>query len=321
MSNKKQAQDKKVEGNTFFKNKEYKQAITKYSEAIDLDQTDVTFFSNRSACYAALEMWEKAADDGRTCIMTDKNFVKGYFRAAVGLKGFGNLEGASDAIKRGLGIDSANNDLKKMSREIDEASRMKKVDALLEQAETQSAAKEYQNAFKTLDTALRLDPESKKVNNLMDKVRPLYEKAEKHRFSNLDPKERIKEQGDDCFKAAKFEEAIKHYTKCLDAITDKSTDLALKVYGNRAAAFKQLSNFDGTIEDSTNVLEYRPDDVKALIRRAQAYEACERYKSSLQDVRQVLSYGPDKVGKSSFDLCNGMQHRLNKVIAQLKAQS
>jgi hypothetical protein len=36
----------------------------------------------------------------------------------------------------------------------------------------------------------------------------------------------------------------------------------LKVYNNRAACYKQLSNFDGTIEDSTQVLEFKPDDVK-----------------------------------------------------------
>lgn len=54
------------------------------------------------------------------------------------------------------------------------------------------------------------------------------------------------------------------------------------------------------------------------MRRAQAYEAVERYKLSLQDVRQVLSYGQEAVGKASYDLANGMQHRLNRVIAQLK---
>jgi stress-induced-phosphoprotein 1 len=94
--------------------------------------------------------------------------------------------------------------------------------------------------------------------------------------------------------------------------------LAIKCYSNRAACYKQLSNFDAVISDSTAVLEYRPDDVKALIRRAQAYEACERYKSALQDVRQVLAYGLETVGKSTYDLANGMQHRLNRVIAQLK---
>ena len=54
------------------------------------------------------------------------------------------------------------------------------------------------------------------------------------------------------------------------------------------------------------------------MRRAQAYEACERYKSAIQDVRHVLAYGQEKVGKQSYDLANGMQHRLNRVIAQLK---
>lgn len=58
--------------------------------------------------------------------------------------------------------------------------------------------------------------------------------------------------------------------------------------------------------------------VQALVRRAQAFEACERYKSALQDVRQVLAYGPEACGKASYDLANGMQHRLNRVIAQLK---
>ena len=54
------------------------------------------------------------------------------------------------------------------------------------------------------------------------------------------------------------------------------------------------------------------------MRRAQAFEACERYKSALQDVRQVLALGVDVCGKSSYDVANGMQHRLNRVIAQLR---
>ena len=74
----------KAEGNTFFKNKSYEQAIEKYSQAIAIDpDTDVTFYSNRSACYAAIGKWQEAADDGRKCIMVDKKFVKGYFRAGL----------------------------------------------------------------------------------------------------------------------------------------------------------------------------------------------------------------------------------------------
>lgn len=209
------------EGNNFFKNKQYIQAIEKYSEAIELDPSDVTFFSNRSACYAALNKWQEAADDGRQCIMTDKNFVKGYFRNALALQNLGNLDAALDSVKRGLGIDSQNADLKKMSREIEETQRLKKVETLLSQAQAQLDANDLATSYKTLDSALRLDPNSKAVNNLMDIVRPKYEKSEKHRLASLDPKEKLKEEGDIAFKNSQFEVAIKAYTKCLDSISDK----------------------------------------------------------------------------------------------------
>lgn len=181
----------------------------------------MTFYSNRSACYAALNQWTEAADDGRQCIMTDKTFVKGYFRAALGLQNLGNLDGALDAVKRGLGIDSQSADLKRMSRELEEAMRARKVTAFVKQAEGQLAENDIAGAYKTIDSALRLDPTNSTLNKMMDNVRPKYERVEKHRLSNLDPKERIKEEGDAFFKAASFENAIKSYTRCLDSISDK----------------------------------------------------------------------------------------------------
>lgn len=72
------------------------------------------------------------------------------------------------------------------------------------------------------------------------------------------------------------QEAIKKYTECLDRLPIKSSELAVKCYSNRAACYKQLSNFDATIEDTTAVLDVKPNDVKALVRRAQAFEAIER---------------------------------------------
>ena len=248
----------------------------------------------------------------------DKNFVKGYFRCALGLQNMGNFDGASEAVKRGLGIDSTNADLKKMSRELDESIRMKKVASAIETTESQMKAEDYGGAFKTVDNALRLDPQNATLARLMDKVRPLHERAEKKRVSNLDPSARVKEQGDTQFKNAEFEAAIQSYSKCLNGIRDKQSELALKCFANRAACYKQLSNFDGTISDCTSVLEVKQDDPKALIRRAQAYEAVERYKSSLQDVRSVLALPIEVTGKATYDLANGMQHRLNRVIQQLR---
>ena len=82
-----------------------------------------------------------------------------------------------------------------------------------------------------------------------------------------------------------FEEAITLYTQCIDAAPDRGNPTAIKALSNRSACYKQISNFDGTIEDCTSVLEFEPDNVKALVRRAQAFEAVERYKLALQDVK------------------------------------
>jgi tetratricopeptide (TPR) repeat protein len=173
-----------------------------------------------SACYAALNEWEAAAEDGRSCILTDRNFVKGYFRLALALQNLQDYEGASDAVKRGLGLEASNADLKRMSREIDEAVRQKKVEAAIQAAEAQLAAQDVQGAFKTTDNALRLDPTNENLNRLMGRIRPLYERAEKNRVAGLDKKERMKEEGDTKFKNADFEGAIASYTKCLEYITD-----------------------------------------------------------------------------------------------------
>jgi len=104
----------------------------------------------------------------------------------------------------------------------------------------------------------------------------------------------------------------------LDRIDDKSCELAIKCYSNRAACFKQLSNFDGIISDTTAVLEADPRNVKALVRRAQAFEAVERYRLAMDDVRMVMSMPQDQIGSANIQLMNGMQHRLNRVIAQLR---
>ena len=152
--------------------------------------------------------------------MTNRSFVKGYFRAGLALQKLGNLEAAQDVVKRGLGVDSANADLKRMSREIDEAMRKRRVDQAIETGGKQLHAKEIMEAYKTVENGLRLDPKNPQLNSLMNQIRPLYERAEKKRVSGLDRTERMKEEGDNYFKAAQFELAIKSYSDCLSALRD-----------------------------------------------------------------------------------------------------
>ena len=318
------AESLKAQGNGYFKNGEYAKAIEKYKEATALDNSVPAYWSNMAACYEKLGDYEDMAEAARSCIKADRSFVKGYFRLATALKASGDLSGCIKTLESGLAVDSSNADLKKMKKEIKEQERNASVKTMCDKAQEMLQNGDIAGAYKQLELASRLDAGNPLIDNLMKKVKPKYDQMEARRKASLSSDELYKERGDEYYKDAKFEEAIVQYTKCLDSLEKQGkqgSELAIKAYSNRAACHKQLSHFDGTIADCTAVLEVEPENVKALIRRAQAFEAVERYRFALQDVKTVLAMPYAQVGKTNWDLCNMMQHRLNKTVQQLKAMS
>lgn len=315
------AEAHKTKGNTFFKGGQYKEAIAEYQQAVKLDATVPAYWSNMAACFEKINEYEQMADAGRNCIKADRLFIKGYFRLATALKAMNDLPECIKTLESGLAIQSNNADLKKMKKEVTELQRGEQVATYCAKANELVAAGDIGEAHKTLELASRLDAGNSDIEALMKKVRPKWDQMEKKRKAGLSGPDLHKEKGDEKYKDAKFEEAIVEYTKCIDALlkAKKGGDpLALKAYSNRAACYKQISNFDGTISDCTSVLEVEPDNVKAMIRRAQAFEGVERYRMALTDVKTVLKMGYAKVGKSNFELCNAMQHRLQRTVDQLK---
>lgn len=274
-----------------------------------------------AACYEKLRKYDEMAEASRNCIKADRSFVKGYFRLASAQKAMNDLEGCIKTLESGLAVQASNADLKKMKKEVTELQRSEQVSLYLTKADEYLANGDIANAYKTLDTAQRMDSSNPDVKAKMSKVQPKYEQLEKQRKANLSGPELFKEKGDEKYKNADFENAIVEYGKCISALKASGmgdSELALKAYSNRAACYKQISNFDGVIEDCSAVLEVDPENVKALIRRAQAFEGVERYRFALQDVKTVLGLPSHKVGKANFDLCNGLQHRLSRTVAQLK---
>jgi len=319
-----QAEALKAQGNQFFKSKQYEAAIAKYQEACKIDPNVPAYFSNTAACFEKLGKYREMAQAGQDCIRANKKFLKGYFRLATAQKALGEYPACVKTIESGLAVDSTSPDLKRMRTEVNELLRGEQVNSFCNKAEEQMMSGDIPGAMKSLDLASRLDAGNPIIERMMSKVKPKFEAMEKRRKANLSATEVFKERGDEAYKAANFEVAIGFYTQCIDALKREGKEtngLAIKAYSNRSACYKQISNFDGTIEDCSMVLEVEPENIKALIGRAQAFEGVERYRFALQDVKTVLGMPYAKVGKSNFDLCNGMQHRLNRTVQQLKRMS
>lgn len=78
-----QAVEKKDAGNEYFKSQDYEKAIELYSEAIELNPSEPTFYTNRSIAYFRTEAYGYALEDANKSIKQNPNFFKGFYRRAV----------------------------------------------------------------------------------------------------------------------------------------------------------------------------------------------------------------------------------------------
>lgn len=95
----------KVEGNRAMAAKQFPEAIAKYTEAIELDSTNVVYLSNRAAAHSSSAQHEKAVEDAEKAITLDPSFSKAYSRLGLARYALGDAKGAMDAYKKGLDVE------------------------------------------------------------------------------------------------------------------------------------------------------------------------------------------------------------------------
>mmetsp|Transcript_3730 Transcript_3730/g.6729 ORF Transcript_3730/g.6729 Transcript_3730/m.6729 type:complete len:583 (+) Transcript_3730:47-1795(+) len=95
------AAEAKTKGNAAFAAKNFREAIQHFTEAISYVK-DHVFFSNRSACYASLEEYEKAFEDGQECVKLKPDWAKGYARKALAEYFLKRYDDAAETYKKGL---------------------------------------------------------------------------------------------------------------------------------------------------------------------------------------------------------------------------
>jgi tetratricopeptide (TPR) repeat protein len=103
-------------GNQAFGVQDYALAIQHYSGAIKLESGNHVFYSNRSASYAGLQQWQKAASDAQECIRLDPTFVKGFYRLATAQMALKEYPAALQTIRQGIALDATHSQLLKQQR-------------------------------------------------------------------------------------------------------------------------------------------------------------------------------------------------------------
>ena len=107
----KSAKDWKDKGNQLVQERKYNEALNCYSKAIELDASDPILYSNRSAMYFNLALYENAFIDAEQALKLKPNYPKAYLRKGNALEKLNKYEEALEAYSTGLQIDSNNSQL------------------------------------------------------------------------------------------------------------------------------------------------------------------------------------------------------------------
>merc|ERR1711872_421936 len=145
------AEEKKEEGNQLYKLKSYRDALAKYSEAIDLCPQCAAFYGNRSACYLMLGQPRQALEDARTSTTLEPTFEKGWTRLARCCVLLGDTVTAKQALTR-LGELGGENPTEQRNVEV--------VDRLKTDGQQAYQASDYRRALYCLEKALEISTHS-----------------------------------------------------------------------------------------------------------------------------------------------------------------
>ncbi|GKT64304.1 heat shock protein sti1 [Colletotrichum tofieldiae] len=107
------ADELKALGNKAIAEKNFDEAVAKFTEAIKLQPDNHILYSNRSAAYASKKDWQNALEDAKKTTEIKPDWPKGWGRLGTAHYGLGDLLAANDAYEEGLKVDPNNAGLKK----------------------------------------------------------------------------------------------------------------------------------------------------------------------------------------------------------------
>merc|ERR1719369_774023 len=109
---KENAQKFKNEGNALVKEKKFKEAVDKYTQAINCQESAI-FYCNRAAAYTSLENYEEALQDCKKAISFDPDYSKAYSRMGLIYSKINLYNESENCYEKALGLEPDNESYKK----------------------------------------------------------------------------------------------------------------------------------------------------------------------------------------------------------------
>eukprot|EP00924_Labyrinthula_sp_SR-Ha-C_P013784 snap_masked-scaffold_5-processed-gene-13.48-mRNA-1 protein AED:0.32 eAED:0.32 QI:0/-1/0/1/-1/1/1/0/266 len=131
-----------------------------------------------------------------------------------------------------------------------------------------------------------------------------------------------KQEGNDLYRARKYDEAIGKYTEAIDMLKSSNStqlgEILPTLLANRAAAKLSLKRYDGVVEDAKACLDIDPDNIKAIIRLASALEGLNKLDDALDIVGKGMTLAKKLQKKSNASKKNSGVADFKKIQNRLR---
>lgn len=267
------AKEAKSAGNKYFAEKQYKEAISYYSRAIDL-HPDAIYYANRAACWANMSNYENVIQDCIKSLDLDPRYIKAIYRRGQAYQSIGKLE---DALKDYTAIC--------MLEEFKKESSIHTTDRILKEIGQQKTVE----VMKTKESRL---PSHSFVKAYMDSFRPPYLGAEK--VAGLDEKA----EGDSGVKEA-FKLALNHKWVESEAVLSTAilSELSPAFEAHALSLSGTYSFLRGDLNSAFsafgNILEKDPKNVHVCIKRASIFMERGDIESAIREYSRAEEVGPN----------------------------
>lgn len=290
----------KERGNNALTAGNFDEAISLYTEAINLDDKNHVLLSNRSAAYAKAEKFEDALKDAEKTIEVNPTWAKGYSRKGAALMAMQNYSEALMAVNKGknknesfhfnekylhffkklfigIEIEPSNSALQQLKNDVEEA-----------------FLRQFQDQMTRQSGPMDVDPQSPFTTKSAKKD-PIPPPKQPTEDDNLPENKKLakkeKDLGNDAYKKKDFDTAIKHYQKAME---HDPTDITF--YTNNSAVYFEQKDYVKCIAECEKGIEIgreaRADYkliAKAFTRIGNSYRKLADYKQAKVFYEKAMS--------------------------------
>eukprot|EP00796_Vickermania_ingenoplastis_P004904 gene4904-3516_t len=247
----------KAQGNDFFKQKKYSEAIECYTKAIQMDpnsEATSALYSNRAACWQALSNFSKALEDAEQCIRIRPTWLKGHFRKGVALQSQGCLDEARKSFQEALRLEPGTSDVGEKLTDLNNKIRERNDKAKASSCKTAEEAKLIGNSLFT--------------EGKYDRAAEFYTKAIELQKSDVKDKANYYANRAACYQQTHLYQQM--VDDCNAAI--KIDPAHVKAYMRRAIAYEGMEKWQLALDDYQKAKQLAP----SLATLSQGVLRCQR---------------------------------------------